>query len=544
VAGALYFNTTDDVMKVYDGSAWVAAYASLSGALLANNNLSDLQNAAAARTNLGLGTAATTASTDYATAAQGALADSALQSSDIGVSVQGYSAALAGTTASYTTAEETKLAGIEAGATADQTAAEIKTVYESNANTNAFTDAEQTKLAGIETGADVTDTANVTAAGALMDSEVTNLAAVKAFDPTDYATAAQGALADSATQPGDNISTLTNDSGFTSNTGTVTSVAATVPTGFTVSGSPVTSSGTIAVSYSAGYQGYTSAEASKLAGIEAGATADQTASEILTAIKTVDGAGSGLDADLLDGQHASAFLTGNQTITLSGDVSGSGTTSIVVTVADDSHNHVISNVDGLQTALDGKLSTTGKAADSELLDGIDSSAFARKDTTTRQDFTGSIRVSSDNTTGGGIVLADDGDIVDLNDGYASMRFSNGVRVYSANGSGSVRHTLHSNGDFTASGNVTAYSDERLKSNIQTIENAVDTVKALRGVTFQKDGKPSLGVIAQEVQKVLPELVHEGNEYLSVAYGNMVGVLIEAIKEQQAQIDELKAKVGA
>ena len=71
---------------------------------------------------------------------------------------------------------------------------------------------------------------------------------------------------------------------------------------------------------------------------------------------------------------------------------------------------------------------------------------------------------------------------------------------------------------------------------------MDTVKALRGVTFEKDGKASLGVIAQEVQKVLPELVHEGDEYLSVAYSNMVGVLIEAIKEQQAQIDELKAKL--
>lgn len=101
-----------------------------------------------------------------------------------------------------------------------------------------------------------------------------------------------------------------------------------------------------------------SADGTKLDGIEAGATADQTAAEILTAIKTVDGTGSGLDADTLDGQHASAFLTGNQTITLSGDVSGSGTTSIVVTVADDSHNHIIANVDGLQTALDGKSATT------------------------------------------------------------------------------------------------------------------------------------------------------------------------------------------
>jgi hypothetical protein len=77
-----------------------------------------------------------------------------------------------------------------------------------------FVNGDKTKLDGIEALADVTDTANVTAAGALMDSEVTNLAAVKAFDPTDYATAAQGALADSATQSGDNVSTLTNDAAY------------------------------------------------------------------------------------------------------------------------------------------------------------------------------------------------------------------------------------------------------------------------------------------------------------------------------------------
>ena len=64
--------------------------------------------------------------------------------------------------------------------------------------------ADGTKLDTVETSADVTDTANVTAAGALMDSEVTNLAQVKAFDSADYATAAQGTLADSAVQPNDN----------------------------------------------------------------------------------------------------------------------------------------------------------------------------------------------------------------------------------------------------------------------------------------------------------------------------------------------------
>jgi len=76
---------------------------------------------------------------------------------------------------------------VEDGATADQTGAQIKTAYEAEAN--AFTDTKNTKLSGIEAGADVTDATNVTSAGALMDSEVTNLTQVKAFDSTDYAAA-------------------------------------------------------------------------------------------------------------------------------------------------------------------------------------------------------------------------------------------------------------------------------------------------------------------------------------------------------------------
>jgi len=104
------------------------------------------------------------------------------------------------TTNDFTDADHTKLNGIEANATADQTGAEIKSAYEAVADTNAFTDAEKSKLLGIEASADVTDTVNVTAAGALMDSEVTNLAQVKAFDSSDYATAAQGSTADSALQ--------------------------------------------------------------------------------------------------------------------------------------------------------------------------------------------------------------------------------------------------------------------------------------------------------------------------------------------------------
>ena len=91
--------------------------------------------------------------------------------------------------------------------------------------------------------------------------------------------------------------------------------------------------------------------------------------------------------------------------------------------------------------------------------------------------------------------------------------------------------------------MTASSDERLKSNIQTIQNALDIVANLRGVRYEKDNRAGVGVVAQEVQKHLPEVVHKENdsEYLAVAYGNIVGVLIEAIKELKKEVDDLKQK---
>ena len=93
------------------------------------------------------------------------------------------------------------------------------------------------------------------------------------------------------------------------------------------------------------------------------------------------------------------------------------------------------------------------------------------------------------------------------------------------------------GDLVVTRNVTAYSDERLKDNIETLDGS--KVYEMRGVSFTKDGEAGSGVIAQELQKIAPELVHEGEEYLSVAYGNLVGYLIEAVKELKAEIDELK-----
>ena len=100
-------------------------------------------------------------------------------------------------------------------------------------------------------------------------------------------------------------------------------------------------------------------------------------------------------------------------------------------------------------------------------------------------------------------------------------------------------TTYGVGNLTMTGNVTAYSDEKLKSDIQTLDGS--KVLEMRGVSFTKDGVAGSGVIAQELEKVAPELVHDG-EYKSVAYGNLVGYLIEAVKMQQEQINELKALI--
>ena len=132
-------------------------------------------------------------------------------------------------------------------------------------------------------------------------------------------------------------------------------------------------------------------------------------------------------------------------------------------------------------------------------------------------------------------------------------FCNGSHMYTDLNSGignwyirdgsTTRFTFDDAGHFTATGNVTAYSDVRLKEDIETLDGS--KVYEMRGVSFTKEGEAGSGVIAQELQKVAPELVmeQEVDGYLSVAYGNLVGYLIEAVKEQKKEIDRLKEMIG-
>jgi len=168
-------------------------------------------------------------------------------------------------------------------------------------------------------------------------------------------------------------------------------------------------------------------------------------------------------------------------------------------------------------------------------------------------FANTLTISTNNTTGGGIIIADDGDIVDLNDTYCSMRFTGGVKVYSGNRGGVARILLAADGSITANGNITPYgnaSDINLKENIVRIENALDKVCKLGGYHFNYIGNTDklVGVIAQEVQEVFPELVYKYNnetddESIAVRYSHITAVLIEAIKEQQEQIESLRNEIN-
>ena len=187
----------------------------------------------------------------------------------------------------FTTADHAKLDGIESGATADQTASEIKTLYESNSDTNAFTDALQTKLSGVEASADVTDTANV-------------VAALSAGSNISIGSDGTIAATDTNTQ-------LSNEQ--------VQDIVGGMLSGNTESGITVSyqdGDGTIDFSVASQTdENFTTADHSKLDGIEANATADQTASEIRTLVDAATDSNVFTDDDhsKLNAIEASADVT-------------------------------------------------------------------------------------------------------------------------------------------------------------------------------------------------------------------------------------------
>jgi putative yapH protein len=135
------------------------------------------------------------------------------------------------------------------------------------------------------------------------------------------------------------------------------------------------------------------------------------------------------------------------------------------------------------------------------------------------------------------------DMISGNVAITNFYFGNGNTSNLANiycNTLNAKNKLIAQGEIISSGDITAFSDIRLKSNIQKIDNALDKIMQINGYTYDMNNKRSTGVIAQEVEKVLPEVVQDREDgYKTVAYGNMIGLLIEAIKELKEEIKVIK-----
>lgn len=118
----------------------------------------------------------------------------------------------------------------------------------------------------------------------------------------------------------------------------------------------------------------------------------------------------------------------------------------------------------------------------------------------------------------------------------SLRFINNNVV-------AVAAQIDSNNNLIVAGNVTAFSDARLKTDLVKISNALDKIETLTGYTYTRidTGERQTGLLAQDVQKILPEVIVDA-EHLSIAYGNLMGLIVEGIKELRQEVAALKAQL--
>ena len=257
------------------------------------------------------------------------------------------------------------------------------------------------------------------------------------------------------------------------------------------------------------------------------------ASTLLTLIKTVDGSGSGLDADTLDGLQLSSSATANTVV----QRNASG--YVFANYFNTSPNDVTSGISKVcvETGNDGYIrhGTAGAVRDFLNVENgatADQSASEIASALNGQNVYTTARIGYDS-----------------ND-YFQFTNNNRLDLYIA---GNNEFRFESDGDFHADGDVYAYSsttasDENLKKDVVTVADAVTKVEALKGVTFKwkKNDVESAGVIAQDVEKVLPQVVKtvadtDGTEFKAVNYGGLTSLLIEAVKDLSARIKVLEAK---
>jgi len=217
----------------------------------------------------------------------------------------------------------------------------------------------------------------------------------------------------------------------------------------------------------------------------------------------------------LNHDNTARFATTSAGCEVTGTLAVSGTSAFTGKITSDNGIDIDNiNIDGTTIALSSGDLTVDVASDI-ILDADDGTIFLKDGGTTF----GSLQNSSTN--------------LQLKSGS-----SNTIAATFSGANVTFAGTLAS-GAITSSGDVTAFSDMRIKHDIETIEGALAKVSDMRGVYFKRNnGEAGTGVIAQEIENILPEVVKDG-EYKSVAYGNMVGILIEAIKELKAEVEKLK-----
>lgn len=276
-----------------------------------------------------------------------------------------------------------------------------------------------------------------------------------------------------------------------------------------------------------------------------------------TGVNTITGTGLTISNDILPASITSN-ITGNsatattwaaaRTVTFAGgDVTGNFSIngsadvgSVNLTVADNSHNHTVANITNLQTTLNGYLPLSGGTLTNHINVTYQKEIkFNNAVSPTAYSF---IKHGSYATNSNAFVIYSVGNhIVSLGTGSNSWSIVDGI---------TTKVTIDkSSGNITTIGDITAFgtiSDIRRKENIVKIDNALDKISKVSGYTYNYigDETPMTGVIAQELEEVLPEVVYEtemvdGTSSKAVRHGNIVGLLIEAIKELKAEVEELK-----
>ena len=662
VSGALYFNTTDDVMKVYTGSQWVAAYASLSGALLVNNNLSDVADAAGSRTNLGLGTGDTPTFAGINTTGNATFGDNDKAIFGAGSDLQIYHDGSNSFISDQGTGQLTLL-GSNAIALNNAANTENMLVAFENGSVDLYYDNSK-KLATTSTGVDITGTitsdalrvdgnlgVNRTATGqsgfsiidvggaavsGLLDLRQNDVRQTRIYNSSSD-TIIRNDGGDIYLQPDETTAIRIQDGGdisFFEDTGTTPKffwdssaeslgIGTSAPSTYgdlalygggtnktlaIIEGSisPANNDTYGSLAFGGRTDGTITAKISGLAGNNTNGTDGQLA--FYTADNT---AGSGSLSERLRisssgavgiGVTPSAWSTFNVLEMSNGVYLGSytgGTTAGYLGTNNyfNGSNFIYKNsdfatryqqVDGKHQWFTAPSGTAGNSISFSQAMTLDASGnfLVGKTSTNYQTVgveakgNGSLWATADGN--GPLVVTrktSDGTLADFykdTSHLGSIRAVGTQIAYSAASEGllsigsfnyyrwntSEFEPVTSNsrdlgsstykwkdghfGSTVNAANFNTTSDATLKTNVETLTGSLDAVKAMRGVSYDwiENGNSEVGVIAQEVEAIVPDVVSTNDEGIkSVKYGNMVAVLIEAIKEQQAQIDELKAKQG-